>query len=67
MSRQRNIMEQGFEALCTGLEMFEAVFDEYARCHPRQGPRLKTDGPGTFEKSLCEEVEANHENQRRRA
>lgn len=46
--------------------MFEAVVDEYARCHPRQEPRVKTDDPGAFEASLCESEES-HGNQRRRA
>lgn len=66
MSEQRNIIDTGFKALCTGMEMIEAVVDEYARCHPRQEPRVKTDNPGTFEESLCES-EANHGNKRRRA
>jgi hypothetical protein len=55
MLKQRNIIDTGFEGLCTGLEMIEAVFDEYERCHPRSEPRLKTDDPGTFEQSLCED------------
>lgn len=68
MSEQQNsnIFDTYFEGLCTGMKMFEAVFDEYERCHPKVEPRVKTDDPATFEASLYE-VEANHENQRRRA
>lgn len=66
MSEQRNIMNQGFEVLCTGLRMVEAIVDEYERCHPKVEPRLKQDDPGTFEASL-REGEESHGNQRRRA
>lgn len=57
MNRQRNIVDTGFEALCTGLEMIEAVVDEYERCHPRHEPRVKQEHPGTFEESLGENEE----------
>lgn len=63
MSKQRNIADQGFEALCVVMEGIEAIVDEYERCHPRHEPRVKTDDPATFERSLYE-IEANHENQR---
>lgn len=57
MSRQRNVLDSGFEGLCTGMEMVEAVFDEYERRHPRQEPRVKDEHPGTFERSLGENEE----------
>lgn len=57
MSKQRNIIDQGFEVLCTGLEMIEAVVNEYERCHPKAEPRVKGDDPGTFEQSLEETEE----------
>ena len=66
MSKQQNNSNILFEGLCTGMEMFEAVFDEYERCHPRTEPRVKQEHPGTFEVSL-EESEDDHGNQRRRA
>lgn len=59
MNRQRNIVDTGFEVLCTGMEMIEAVVDEYERCHPRQEPMLKQEHPGTFAESL-EESEEEH-------
>lgn len=60
MSEQQNsnIFDTHFEGLCTGMKMFEAVFDEYERCHPKVEPRVKTDDPATFEASL-RESEAN--------
>lgn len=63
-SHNNNILDKGFEGLCVVMEGIEAIVDEYARCHPRTEPRVKTDDPSTFEESLCEDH--NNTNQTRR-
>lgn len=65
MSEQRNIMDQGFEVLCAGMKMIDAIVDEYARCHPTVEPRVKIDDPGAFEASLREGEESHGSNHRR--
>jgi hypothetical protein len=64
-SQNNNILDKGFEGLCVVMEGIEAIVDEYARCHPKVEPRVKTDDPSTFEESLCGSEEDHGRNRRR--